>query len=91
MEMFEWDERKNAQTQADKGLDFADATALFHGRPRAVFGADRDGDARWLTIGLLDNGKCDAVVRTQREHATRIISFRRSHDDERRAYHARHG
>jgi uncharacterized protein len=91
MTKFEWDETKRIRTFADRELDFPDSTALFDGRPSVVLGAERDGEARWLTVGLLDDEKCYTVVWTQREHAVRIISFRRSHDDEERTYHACHG
>ena len=90
MTKFEWDEGKKARTLADRRLDFVDATALFDGRPTIILGAERDGEVRWVTVGLLDNGKCYAVVWTRRDHAVRIISFRRAHDDEEQAYNAGH-
>ena len=89
--MFEWDEAKRIMTLVERKLDFADGVTLFDGRPTIMLGAVRNGEARWLTVGLMDNGKCYSVVWTQRDQMVRIISYRRSHDDEERTYHARHG
>lgn len=89
--MFEWDEFKRQRTLLARGLDFRDATAVFDGRPNVTLGARSLGEVRFLTVGLLDDGKFHTVIWTQREEAVRIITLRRSRNDEERAYHARHG
>ena len=89
--MFEWDEFKRRQTLQARRLDFAEAMVLFDGRSIMTTVARSDIEVRFLTVGLLDDGKPYSVVWTQRGEAKRIISFRRASDDEERAYHARHG
>ena len=89
--MFEWDETKRLKTLAARELDFLDATALFDGRPSIVLNAEKNGEARFLTVGQLEDGKCYTVFWTRRGGVVRIISFRRSRDGEKRTYHARHG
>ena len=64
---------------------------MFDGRPVVTLAARSETEVRYLTVGLLKDGKFHTVVWTKRAEAVRIITFRRSHDDEERAYHADHG
>ena len=89
--MFEWDENKRLQTLLVRGLDFRDATTLFDGRPIVTLDARWQDEARFMTVGLMMDGKIHTVIWTQRENAVRIFTFRRSQNGEERAYHARHG
>ena len=47
-------------------------------------------EMRFVSIGLI-GAKFYAVVWTERDIATRLISFRRARDEEERAYRARFG
>jgi uncharacterized protein len=72
------------------GLDLMDATELFDGRPVYSYPSPRDGEERFVTVGLLV-GKFFAVVWTERTKAIRLISFRRARDAEERKYIALFG
>ncbi|TNC44242.1 BrnT family toxin [Rubellimicrobium rubrum] len=84
--MFEWDEAKRERTLSERGLDFADARALFDGRPVLHVPARTETEARTLTVGQLGDGKFYTVVWTWRGEVRRIISFRRARDEEERRY-----
>jgi uncharacterized DUF497 family protein len=84
--MFEWDEAKRQATIKARGLDFIDAELLFDGRPVFTLTSDRRPEIRFLSVGILDDGKFHTVVWTSRGEAKRIISFRRARVDEERAY-----
>lgn len=84
--MNEWDEAKRTRTLRERGLDFADAEAIFEGD----FYTRRDdrqdyGEVRYITIGFL-HGRFAVVAWTPRKHGRRIISLRYGHDRERARY-----
>jgi uncharacterized DUF497 family protein len=84
---FEWDEAKSRQNFERRGFDFAHAARVFDDR-RRLERADtrRDyGEERRQTIGAIDD-KTFFVVFTRRRTTVRIISARRAHDHENRAY-----
>jgi uncharacterized DUF497 family protein len=81
---FEWDENKNATNLSKHRIDFDDAIGIFEG-PVMEFRSDREGEQRWIAIGLLD-GREIAVIYTIRDDVHRIISARRARKHERRAY-----
>jgi uncharacterized protein len=87
--MFEWDEAKRLWTLSERGLDFIDATMVFDGRPAVHFPARYENEARVLSVALL-KGKFYTVVWTWRGKNQRIISFRRSRDEEEKRYRALH-
>ncbi|WP_397608149.1 BrnT family toxin [Silanimonas sp.] len=82
----EFDPRKRVITLRERGLDFAEASALFAG-PTATREDDRKdyGEPRFQTVGVLD-GRLVMVVWTPRGDARRIISMRYVHDDEAKAF-----
>ncbi len=88
--MFEWDEAKRLATLAARKLDFVRAVKMFDGRPMASFAAVRGGEARVVSIALLD-GKFHTVVWVWRGESRRIISFRRSRRGEEKQYRAVYG
>ncbi len=88
--LFEWDEAKRLRTIAERGLDFADAAALFDGRPAVQLRARFDAEERFLTIARV-GGKFHTVVWTWRGKVCRIVSFRRSRREEEGAYKEIHG
>ena len=89
MARFEWDEAKNAANVAKHGLSFEQAAAIFDGP--VVSRTDRRGDygeVRTVSYGALGGQVIAAVVHTDRQGATRIISARLASARERRDYHA---
>ncbi len=89
--MFEWDEFKRILTLESRGLDFAEAAAMFDGRSILTTVAKSEVEAWCLTVGPLGDDKLYAVVWTERGENKRIISLRRASSDEKRTYHARYG
>ncbi len=82
---FEWDERKRAVNIAKQGLDFIDAASVFDGRPNLTVRSAHHEEERLLTIAEL-NARMVTTIWTWREKAIRIISARRSRNEERKAY-----
>jgi uncharacterized protein len=84
---FEWDGAKSDAAFEARGFDFAYAAMLFDDPCRIEREDDRMdyGEPRWQTIGEIE-GRLFLVVYTPREGITRIISARRAHDSEERAY-----
>jgi len=83
--MFEWDERKRESNLVKHGLDFVAARQLFDGRAAIDLPSRFEMEDRTLTVGMI-GGKFYTVIWTQRDNARRIISFRRSRNEEERAY-----
>ena len=84
---YEWDETKSRQTLESRGFDFTFAARVFDDEWR-LERIDRRrayGEDRHQAIGAID-GETYFVVFTRRPTATRIISARRAHDHEDRAY-----
>lgn len=83
---FEWDERKNKANIKKHGIAFEEAIGIFDGdilqRPD-----DRHdySESRIIATGEVA-GREIVVVYTWRGRARRIISSRRAHDTERKAY-----
>lgn len=86
---FEWDTVKSDRTYAARGFDFAYAVKVFLD-PRRIERRDdrRDyGEERRQVIGVIE-GRLFFVAYTLRGRGIRIISARRAHENEERAYHA---
>jgi uncharacterized protein len=86
---FVWDEHKRLANLAKHGLDFLDADLIFRGRLYS-YPSERQGEDRWVTVGLLE-GREVALVWTARREAIQLISFRRARREERRQYRELHG
>lgn len=83
---FEWDAAKNAANIAKHGIDFEVAIRIFEGSVLEKADARRDyGEARVIAFGVVDDREL-AVVYTMRGERRRIISARRAHSRERKAY-----
>ncbi len=84
---FEWDEAKSDATFALRGFDFALAALLFDDPHRIEREDVRHdyGEPRWQTIGEIER-RVFLVVYTLRDGSMRIISARRAHENEERAY-----
>jgi uncharacterized DUF497 family protein len=84
---FEWDEDKNRANIAKHGVSFEDACRIFDG-----FTVDRPddrfeyGEAREISIGLLNGIALLVVVHTDRNDVCRIISARPALKSERKVY-----
>jgi uncharacterized DUF497 family protein len=81
--MFEWDENKRRSNLAKHGIDFLAACTVFDGRAAYTFATPRPEEPRWATVGLVE-GRCITVVWTPRGHRKRLISARRSRDEEKK-------
>lgn len=81
-----YDPAKRATTLLHRGLDFADAGAVFAGRTVTVQDTRRDyGEDRFITAGHLA-GCFVVLVWTPRDRARRIISMSFAHADEERRW-----
>ena len=78
---FEFDPAKSAVNQEKHGIDFGRAQELWRDSMRVEVPARTVDEPRWLVIGRIDGKHWSAVV-THREERTRIISVRRSRDEE---------
>jgi len=84
---FEWDPAKDAANLAKHGVSFAQAARVF-ADPRRLERIDRRqdyGEERRQTIGAVD-GRVLLLAYTLRGRRVRLISARRAHDHEERAY-----
>jgi uncharacterized DUF497 family protein len=83
---FEWDETKRLANLRKHGIDFIDIPVVFEGDIVTVED-DRFnyGEQRFVTLGLLQ-GRVVAIVHTEREESTRIISARKATKYEQRIY-----
>jgi uncharacterized protein len=86
---FEWDEWKRAQIIADRALDFASAYLFFDGRPVIHQPTPRNREERWKTTANIDDSFF-TIVWTWRGKNVRVISMRRAHEQEIRAYRQTH-
>jgi uncharacterized DUF497 family protein len=84
---FEWDQSKSTGNEVKHGIDFAAAAALWDG-PLVSIPSKTPGEERNLAIGVID-GRHWTVIYTPRGDRIRIISARRSRDNE-KALHKNH-
>ena len=81
MAEFEYDERKSASNLEKHGIDFIDAQAVWLDPGLVEIPARTEDEPRSLVIGLIDARHWSAVI-THREEKIRIISVRRSREEE---------
>lgn len=86
-----FDEAKRAATLAERGIDFADADALFED-PSYTVTDDRFDypEPRFLTFGMLD-GRLAMAAWTPTTDGIRVISMRKCNERERASFAARMG
>ena len=72
---------KSAANLAKHGIDFVEAQRLWEDPDLLEIPARTEDEPRWLIIGRIDAKLWSAVV-TARGDAIRLISVRRSRDDE---------
>jgi uncharacterized DUF497 family protein len=80
-----FDPAKCDATLRNRGLDFADAGAVFAGLTVTVVAAGDFGEDRFITAGYLA-GRCVVLVWTHRDGSRRVISMRHVHDQEERRW-----
>ena len=81
MPEFEYDARKSASNLEKHGIDFIDAQALWLDPFLLEIPARIEDEPRYLTVGKIGSKYWSAVI-TYREATIRIISVRRSRDEE---------
>jgi len=78
---FEFDPRKSQANRRKHGIDFDEAQALWLDPDAIEIPARTTDEPRFLVIGKID-GRLWSAVTTPRNDRTRIISVRRSRDEE---------
>ena len=78
---FEFDERKSQANKAKHGIDFVDAQVLWNDPRRIEIPARTEDEPRFLTIGKIGDRHWSAVI-TYRGDDIRLVSVRRSRDEE---------
>ncbi len=78
---FEFDAGKSQANREKHGIDFDEAQALWQDENRLEIPAKTIDEPRYLVIGQI-KGKFWSVVITYRNENVRIISVRRSRDEE---------
>ena len=84
--LISFDSAKREVTKATRGLDMADAAAIFAG-PQIVIKDEREdyGEDRFIAYGLF-NARMVACVYTDRGDERRIISLRKANEREQTRY-----
>ena len=85
---FEFDPDKSRANKLKHGIDFDEAQRLWGDEGRVVLTSSYPGERRFITVGLID-GKCWTAIWTERREAVRVISVRRSREEEARLYDSR--
>ena len=78
---FEYDPAKSAENKRKHGIDFEAAQALWGDDALIEIPARVVDEPRWLVIGRIDGKNWSAVI-TRRAENIRLISVRRSRDEE---------
>ena len=78
--ILDWDPAKNASNEAKHGISLDSASAIFVG-PVVILPSTHPGEPRYLAIGLIE-GRHWTVVYASRGDRLRLISARRSREDE---------
>jgi hypothetical protein len=81
---FDWDPVKSAGNESKHGLSLASATTLWAG-PVIVLPSRNPGEVQHLAIGLIE-GQHWTVVYAPRDGMIRLISARRSRNNEKAIY-----
>ena len=82
---FEYDPDKSAENKRKQGIDFEEAQALWADSKLVEIPARTSDEPRSLLIGKIER-KCWSAVITRRGENVRLISVRRSRDEEMRIY-----
>ena len=78
---FEYDANKSAENERKHGIDFDEAQELWIDADLVEIPARNVDEPRWVLIGKIAEKHWSAVI-TRREDNIRLISVRRSRDEE---------
>lgn len=78
---FEYDPDKSVENKRKHGIDFVEAQRLWTDARLVEIPARTKDEPRWLLIGRIDEKHWSAVI-TRRGENIRLISVRRSRDEE---------
>jgi uncharacterized DUF497 family protein len=78
---FEYDPAKSAENKRKHGIDFETAQRLWGDAGLVEIPARTTDEPRWLLIGKIDEKHWSAII-TRRGDNIRLISVRRSRDEE---------
>lgn len=78
---FEFDSQKSENNKNKHGLDFLDAQALWDDPDYVIIPAKTIDEPRFLVIGKIEDKHWSGVI-TYRDESVRIISVRRSRQEE---------
>jgi uncharacterized DUF497 family protein len=82
---FEYDPNKSAVNKKKHGIDFEEAKILWGDPERLEIPARETDEPRYLVIGVIGSSHWSAVV-TYRAQSIRLISVRRSRNEEVKLY-----
>ena len=82
---FEYDPHKSAENNRKHGIDFKDAQRLWADPGLVEIPARTTDEPRWLLIGKIEEQHWSAII-TRRGDNIRLISVRRSRDEEVASY-----
>ncbi len=78
---FEYDPEKSAENKRKHGIDFEEAQALWNDAALVEIPARVTDEPRWVVVGKIEEKHWSAVI-TRRSEKIRLISVRRSRDEE---------
>ena len=78
---FEYDPKKSAENKRKHGIDFEEAQALWNDAALIEVPAKVTDEPRWVVIGKIADKHWSAVM-TRRDGNIRLISVRRSREEE---------
>ena len=84
---FEFDPKKSRINKVKHGIDFEAAQSLWLS-PHFEFPLITEGEPRWGVVGTIGKTYWTSII-TKRSGLIRIISVRRSRDEEKQAYRSR--
>ena len=85
---FEFDQRKSSANKLKHGIDFAEVQRLWHDMALVEVPARCEDEVRRLVVGVIDGKHWSAVI-TYRAERIRLISARRSREEEVAIYEGR--
>ncbi len=85
MRRFEFDKKKSSSNQKKHGIDFVEAQRIWSDPDFIEIRAKSNNELRFLIIGRIGKNHWSAVI-TYRENRIRIISVRRSREQEVKLY-----
>ena len=83
--MFEFDEKKSKANKIKHGIDFKSAVRLWNDQYRLEVPARYINEERYMLIAILDS-VCWSAIFTKRKENIRIISVRKSRENEKAIY-----